>query len=232
MGSQLLPLPMRCDLKSLQYRRRRRRVSAIIALAIEVKRISSSRRRCGEKKQRKEQDRAHLLVQLAPNPFFAKVFSLFAPTVMCLCLSLLVIAMSLLQNCPLSLFLRGEMSIQILYSTFHSSCLFKSRASHPLLHYISSTYPVGKADFSTFLVFKFESVLVPFHLSLSLNVALSLSLLRHTPSLSLIYTRLAHGYMIAKMCLQNSLSHRSNRSIESKSLKQRQREREAGAQGI
>lgn len=143
------------------------------------------------KETEKEQDRAHLLVQLAPNPFFATVFSLFALTLMCLCLSLLVIAMSLLQNCSLSLFLRGEMSIQILglYSTFHTICLFKSRASHPLLHYISSTYPVGKADFSTFLVFlrQFESVRVPFHLSLSLNVALSLP--RHTPSLSLIYTR-------------------------------------------
>lgn len=44
---------MRCDLKSLQYRRRRRRVSAIIAPAIEVKRISSSRRRSGEKQQEK-----------------------------------------------------------------------------------------------------------------------------------------------------------------------------------
>lgn len=124
-----------------------------------------------------EQDRARLLVQLAPNPFFATVFSLFALTVMCLCLSLLVIAVSLLQNCSLTLFLRGEMSIQILYSTFHTSCLFKSRASHPLLNYISSTYPVGKADFSKFLVFlrQFESVHVTFHLSLSLNVALSLS---------------------------------------------------------
>lgn len=49
-------------------------------------------------------------------------------------------------------------------------------------------------------------------------------------SVSLIHlyasiSSLAHGYMIVKMCLQNSLSHRSNRSAESKSCKAREWER-------
>ncbi len=139
---------MRCDLKSLQYRRRRRRVSAIIALAIEVNELAA--RDVDVEKRNRERIGPRTFISLArTESVFATVFSLFALTVMCLCLSLLVIAMSHLQNCSLSLSPWGNVDLALFTRVV---CLKAEPAIH---YYIIFHQPIrwGRLIFLHFLYF-------------------------------------------------------------------------------